>query len=72
MVDWIAKTTTQPIKYVVICSDHGDHTGGNAAFPAGVTYILATPASVLALAARRLRRSTPCRTSACCTWERPI
>ncbi len=33
MVDWIAKTTTQSIKYVVICSDHGDHTGGNAAFP---------------------------------------
>src|SRR5262245_24315898 len=35
MVTWIAKTTNQPIKYVVICSDHGDHTGGNAAFPAG-------------------------------------
>lgn len=51
MVDWIAKTTSQPIKYVVICSDHGDHTGGNAAFPAGVTY-LATPASVLALSNR--------------------
>jgi glyoxylase-like metal-dependent hydrolase (beta-lactamase superfamily II) len=51
MVDWITKTTTQPIKYVVICSDHGDHTGGNAAFPAGVTYI-ATPASALALAGR--------------------
>ena len=50
MVDWIAKTTPQPIKYVVICSDHGDHTGGNAAFPAGVTYI-ATPASVRALSA---------------------
>jgi glyoxylase-like metal-dependent hydrolase (beta-lactamase superfamily II) len=48
MVDWIAKTTTQPIKYVVICSDHGDHTGGNTAFPAGVTYF-ATPASVAAL-----------------------
>jgi len=48
MVDWIAKTTSQPIKYVVICSDHGDHTGGNAAFPSGVTYI-ATPASVRAL-----------------------
>ena len=48
MVDWIAKTTTQPIKYLVICSDHGDHTAGNSAFPAGVTY-LATPASVLAL-----------------------
>ena len=50
MVDWIATLTSQPIKYVVICSDHGDHTGGNSAFPAGVTYI-ATPRSVRALAA---------------------
>ena len=50
MVDWIAKTTPQPIKYVVICSDHGDHTGGNAAFPPGVTYI-ATPGSLRALSA---------------------
>ena len=49
MVDWIAKTTSQPIKYVVVCSDHGDHTGGNAAFPAGVTYI-ATPTSAQVLA----------------------
>jgi len=48
MVDWIAKTTTQPIKYVVVGSDHGDHTGGNSAFPAGVTY-LATPTSLRAL-----------------------
>jgi glyoxylase-like metal-dependent hydrolase (beta-lactamase superfamily II) len=40
LVDAIAKVTTQPIKYVVICSDHGDHTAGNAAFPAGITYIL--------------------------------
>ena len=48
MVDWIAKTTTQPIKYVVICSDHGDHTAGNSSFPAGVTYF-ATPASLVAL-----------------------
>ncbi|MBI4472492.1 MAG: MBL fold metallo-hydrolase [Acidobacteria bacterium] len=39
MVDWIKKTTNQPIKYVVICSDHGDHTGGNTAFPEGVTFI---------------------------------
>jgi glyoxylase-like metal-dependent hydrolase (beta-lactamase superfamily II) len=39
MVDWIAKTTTQPIKYVVVGSDHGDHTGGNAAFPEGATFI---------------------------------
>lgn len=49
LVDWIARTTTQPIKYVVIASDHGDHTGGNSAFPAGVTYLV-TPASLRALA----------------------
>ena len=40
LVDAIAKVTSQPIKYVVICSDHGDHTAGNSAFPAGVTYII--------------------------------
>ncbi len=34
----IAKLTPQPIKYVVVGSEHGDHTGGIAAFPAGVTY----------------------------------
>jgi glyoxylase-like metal-dependent hydrolase (beta-lactamase superfamily II) len=34
----IAKITPNPIKHVVIGSDHGDHTGGNAAFPAGVKY----------------------------------
>lgn len=50
MVDWIARTTSQPIRWVVVASDHGDHTAGNAAFPAGVTY-LATPASARALAA---------------------
>jgi len=40
LVDAIAKITPKPIRYVVICSDHGDHTGGNAAFPSGVTYIV--------------------------------
>ena len=40
LVDAIGKVTTQPIKYVVIASDHGDHTAGNAAFPADVTYII--------------------------------
>jgi glyoxylase-like metal-dependent hydrolase (beta-lactamase superfamily II) len=39
MVDWIKKTTNQPIKYVVVCSDHGDHTGGNSAFPQTATFI---------------------------------
>ena len=39
MVDWIATMTRQPIKMVVIGSEHGDHTGGNASFPPSVTYI---------------------------------
>lgn len=39
LVDAIHQLTAQPIKYVVICSDHGDHSGGNSAFPAGVTFI---------------------------------
>ena len=38
LITEIAKITPQPIKHVVIGSDHGDHTGGNAAFPAGVKY----------------------------------
>ena len=38
LVAEIAKLTTQPIKYVVVGSEHGDHTGGIAAFPAGVTF----------------------------------
>jgi cyclase len=40
MVDAIAKITPKPIQHVVIASDHGDHTGGNAAFPAGVKYYI--------------------------------
>lgn len=40
LVDAIGKITSQPIKYVVICSDHGDHTAGNGSFPAGVTYLV--------------------------------
>jgi cyclase len=40
LVDAIATVTTKPIKYVVIASDHGDHTAGNVSFPPGVTYII--------------------------------
>jgi len=40
LVDAIAKVTSAPIKYVVVCSDHGDHTAGNASFPAGVRYLI--------------------------------
>ena len=34
----IARLTPHPIKYVVIGSEHGDHTGGISAFPPGITY----------------------------------
>jgi glyoxylase-like metal-dependent hydrolase (beta-lactamase superfamily II) len=39
LVDAIAKLTAQPITYVIIGSEHGDHTGGNSAFPAGATFV---------------------------------
>ncbi len=40
LVQAIRNVTAQPIRYVVICSDHGDHTGGNASFPAGIVYLV--------------------------------
>ncbi|MGQ0732489.1 MAG: MBL fold metallo-hydrolase [Acidobacteriota bacterium] len=40
LVDAIAKTAGKPIKWYVVGSDHGDHTGGNAALPPGVSYIV--------------------------------
>lgn len=39
LVEAIRGLTPQPIKYVVIASDHGDHTGGNSAFPDTATFI---------------------------------
>ena len=33
LIETIATVTDQPITHVVICSDHGDHTAGNAEFP---------------------------------------
>ncbi len=52
MIDNIKKLTPQPIKYVIIASDHGDHTGGNTAFKKsfpGVVFI-SSPASQAILA----------------------
>jgi len=40
LVDAIRKVTNQPIKYDIVCSDHGDHTAGNASLPAGVKYVI--------------------------------
>jgi cyclase len=48
LVDAIAKVTPKPIKFVAICSDHGDHTAGNASFPPDVRYIIhATSKAIL-------------------------
>ena len=39
LVDEVGKITSQPIRYVVICADHGDHIAGNSAFPSNATFI---------------------------------
>jgi glyoxylase-like metal-dependent hydrolase (beta-lactamase superfamily II) len=47
----IEMLTPQPVKYVVIGSDHNDHVGGNTAFPTGTTFI-AHPTSKMTLEQR--------------------
>jgi len=44
MLGEIAKVTPKPVKWYIVGSDHGDHTAGNSALPADVTYIV-TPFS---------------------------
>jgi cyclase len=39
MVEEVGALTDQAIRYVVVASEHGDHTGGNSAFPEGTTFI---------------------------------
>lgn len=51
LVDAIGDVTDRAVTHVVICSDHGDHTAGNAAFP-GDAVFLAHPTS-----AENLRRA---------------
>src|SRR5690606_13444160 len=48
MLRHIAEITDRPVTHVVIGSDHGDHTAGNAAFPSTATF-LAHPTSIAAL-----------------------
>jgi glyoxylase-like metal-dependent hydrolase (beta-lactamase superfamily II) len=48
LVETIGRLTPQPIKYVIIGADHADHIGGNAAFPAGVTFV-SSPVSKAAI-----------------------
>jgi cyclase len=50
LVDAIARITPLPITHVVIGSDHGDHTAGNRAFPAGAKYFIhPTSQAILAI-----------------------
>lgn len=39
LVSDVARLTSQPIRYVVVGSEHGDHRGGDSAFPQGATFI---------------------------------
>lgn len=48
MIDHIAGISDQPITDVVVASDHGDHTAGNAAFPTEARF-WAHPTSAAAL-----------------------
>lgn len=50
----IAGITDAPVTHVVVGSDHGDHTGGNAAFPEGTEFI-AHPAALRNLEAAAAR-----------------
>ena len=50
MLDVIAESTDQPVTHLVVASDHGDHTGGNDAFPSGIR-VYAHPTSAAALEA---------------------
>lgn len=40
MLDHVRTVTDLPIKWYVVGSDHGDHTGGNSVLPKDVTYIV--------------------------------
>lgn len=50
LLDHVAAVTPLPVTHLVVASDHGDHTGGNAAFPDGLR-VFAHPTSAAALEA---------------------
>ena len=61
LLEAIAEVTDAPVTHVVVCSDHGDHTGGNRAFPEGVEF-LAHPAARAAMEASAQRSDRPAGT----------
>jgi glyoxylase-like metal-dependent hydrolase (beta-lactamase superfamily II) len=40
LLDAINKTARKPLKWYVVGSDHGDHTGGNVVLPSGLEWIV--------------------------------
>ena len=62
MLDKIKTITTQPIKWYVVGSDHGDHTAGNSVLPHDVTYVVSA-FSKLQLAKDSAMARTPAMTS---------
>jgi len=56
MLAAIAEVTDRPVTHLVVASDHGDHTGGNTAFPAEIE-IFAHPTSAERLEAAASRAS---------------
>ena len=40
LLDAITKTANKPVKWYVVGSDHGDHTGGNVVLPSGITWVV--------------------------------
>ncbi|MFN7978561.1 MAG: MBL fold metallo-hydrolase [Vicinamibacterales bacterium] len=56
LVAAIAALTPRPIRYVVVGSEHGDHRGGDSAFPATATFV-AHPSSQAALKAQSVSPS---------------
>lgn len=58
LVDTIAGMTDRPITHVIVASDHGDHTGGNSAFPAEARFF-AHPTSAAILEASAANPNRP-------------
>jgi cyclase len=40
LIDAINTTARKPIRWYVVGSDHGDHTGGNVVLPSGITWVV--------------------------------
>lgn len=40
LLDAITATAKKPLKWYVVGSDHGDHTGGNVVLPSGLTWVV--------------------------------